>query len=118
MPTSNLLCAASRRRSDSSREVAAAWQSWQQQAAASPSASPIDYAMGWARLRDRLAGRFDEGEWGGAWSYRAGAARQEGFSLSSSGAGGFASGSGIGLPGTVLKPLEGLREGFERLHGA
>ncbi len=98
------------------REVEAAWQSWQQQAAPSPSASPIDYAMGWARLRDKLAGHHDENDWGGAWCSRAGGGRADGFPLTSSGSGGFAGRSPIGLPGTALKTFEGLHEGFDRLH--
>ncbi|MCK9387630.1 MAG: putative Ig domain-containing protein [Sulfuritalea sp.] len=102
----------------SQREVEAAWQSWQHPGASPPSASPIDYAMGWARLRDRLAGRFDEGDYGGAWCDRMGGARQEGFSLLSGGQGAFGSGNPIGLSGAGLKPFEGLKEGFERLHGS
>ncbi|TND00644.1 MAG: outer membrane adhesin-like protein [Rhodocyclaceae bacterium] len=99
------------------REVEAAWQSWQQQAAPSPSASPIDYAMGWARLRDKLAGHLDEDDWGGAWCGHAGGARADGFLLTS-GPGGFAGRGPIGLPGTALKTFEGLHEGFDRLHGS
>lgn len=99
----------------SQREVEAAWQSWQYAATTTSAASPIDYAMGWARLRDQLAGRLDEGDRAGAWCDRAGALRQSGFSPASSILGGFAAGSSVGLPGTVLKPFEGLKEGFERL---
>ncbi|MCM2308774.1 MAG: hypothetical protein NDI91_15045, partial [Sulfuritalea sp.] len=101
----------------SQREVEAAWQSWQQQAAPSPSASPIDYAMGWARLRDKLAGHHDENDWGGAWCARAGGGRADGFPLASA-PGGFAGRGPIGLPGTALKTFEGLHEGFDRLHGS
>ena len=103
------------------REVEAAWQSWQQQAgatASSPPASPIDYAMGWARLRDKLAGHLDEDDWGGAWCVRTGEGRQDGFPLTSSGPSGFVGGGPIGLPGAGLKPFEGLKEGFDRLHGS
>ncbi|MDO8742744.1 MAG: putative Ig domain-containing protein [bacterium] len=102
----------------SPREVEAAWQSWRHQGASTPSASPVDYALGWARVRDRLAGRLDEGDHGGAWCERPGGARQDGFSLLSGGHGAFGAGNSIGLPGAGLKPFEGLKEGFERLHGS
>jgi len=100
------------------REVEAAWQSWQHVGTSTPSTSPIEYALGWARVRDRLAGRLDEGDQGGAWCDRSGGLRQDGFSLLSGGQGAFGAGNPVGLPGAVLKPFEGLTEGFERLHGS
>ena len=102
----------------SQREVEAAWQSWQHAGTVAPSVSAVDYALGWARVHDRLAGRLDEDDRGGAWCSRAGGMSQNGFSLASGGQGGFAGGNGIGLPGAGLKPFEGLQEGFERLRAS
>jgi Ca2+-binding RTX toxin-like protein len=98
------------------RELDDAWRAWQRhggQATGAP--SPIDYAVGWARLRDFLAGRHGHGGWddggcgtpcGSDWRHFVGSGNDP------CRAGGR---DAFGLMGDRLKGFDGLREGFERL---
>jgi Ca2+-binding RTX toxin-like protein len=99
----------------SQREIEAAWRSWQHDATVDSAGSPIDYAIGWARLREKLAGRFDEAEHGGAWCGPIGGMGHERYWFDAMGQGGFASANPVGLQGNKLKAFEGLKEGFEHL---
>jgi Ca2+-binding RTX toxin-like protein len=99
----------------SQREIEAAWRSWQHEATVDSSGSPIDYAIGWARLREKLSGRFDEAEHAGAWCGPIGGMGHERYWFDAMGQGGFGSANPVGLQGDKLKAFEGLKEGFEHL---
>jgi hypothetical protein len=98
------------------RDLDDAWRAWQRHGGqASGAPSPIDYAVGWARLRDFLAGRHGHGGWddggcgtpcGSDWRHFAGSGNDP------CRAGGR---DAFGLMGDRLKGFDGLREGFERL---
>jgi Ca2+-binding RTX toxin-like protein len=102
----------------SQREIEDAWRSWQGHSGhghGSGSPSPIDYAVGWARLREYLSGRHGHDGWddgacgqprGGHWN---------GFGWSGTDACRNGSRDSFDLMANQLKGFEGLREGFERL---
>jgi hypothetical protein len=95
--------------------VEGAWHAWRHRESPPPQTSPIDYAMGWARLRDRLAGRDDEDGHGGGWCNDVFGRGPDRHSFTHGGQPGFGGGGPFGMAGTSLKLFEGLKEGIERL---
>ncbi len=74
----------------------------------------IDYAVTWARLRDQLAGRLDADQ-GGAPVWWDATSNSQSVLPSSGEFHGMRGVTSIILPGSQLKPFEGLREGFTSL---
>jgi hypothetical protein len=97
-------------------DAATDWLRFAEQSGYHPAASGdsrIDYAVSWARLRDKLAGMRDDDDDLGAPETWLQASNDHGRWLGVSGYG--TSGPTVSLPGHLLKPFDGLKEGFDRL---